>query len=127
MDVLQLSLLGVAGAWVVTDEARALRDIVFGAMTRWMARHRCGRALFADKAGLTEKQLSDQLTLKAPLNLWRLADVPGFRRDLLEELAHAEGCDVFERYRTKMILIVDRSARPMLKACLPGQVVKESA
>jgi len=106
--------IAFTAAWNPTDRSRALAHLV--ELTR--ERMQLTRAEFADQAGLTEKQLSDSLTLKRPMNLWRLADVADFFRVFLDVLAEAEGCLVFEKNLVSMILTVEQRPKPMARAAL---------
>jgi hypothetical protein len=66
-----LPLLFTSGAWIASDAARELADDI--ETTR--LRLRWTRKVMAGCMGLTEQQLSNQLTLKEPLNVYRLADL----------------------------------------------------
>jgi hypothetical protein len=103
------------GVWVASEKARTLRDLIEQTRTRMAL----NRQEFADLAGLTEKQLSDQLTLKAPLNIYRLADVSKFFYTLLFVLAEHYDCVVYPKHMVKLIVRVESQPRPMLKAELP--------
>ena len=111
------------GLWVATDESRRVRDVVLAAM----ARLGLARKVFADRANLSEKQLSDQLTMKQPLNLYRLADVPGFLRCFLFALAEVEHCSVYPNEQVTLVIHVHPHGRPMLKASLPPRKVEDVA
>lgn len=105
----------LGGAWVASPEARSLRDLVEATRKR-MDRE---RKVFCAQAGLTEQQYCDQMALRAPFNLWRLADVPGFFRAFLEVLAEQEACVVYPKAMVSLIVKVHETPRPMLSAHLP--------
>jgi hypothetical protein len=114
-------LLQLSAAWVATDAARARRDRLIAAMTRTNVT----RAEAAYYMRISEQQLSDQLALRHPLNLFRLCDLFQACPDL-EDAYAARGLE--ERgwcvLRDAAILrLVDAvqamTDRPMLKADLP--------
>jgi len=107
-------LPNMSAAWSPTDRSRALARLV----EETCQRMRMTRDDFADRAGMTSKQLSDALTQKRPLNLWRLANVAGFFRTFLEVVAEEENCVVFDKELVSMILTVEARPRPMAKATL---------
>lgn len=111
----------LGGAWTATDRSRRLSLLV----QRTFQRLGLSRKELEQHCGLTERQLSDQLTLKQPLNLWRLADVPGFLTTFLLVLAEAQGYVAYPAESVKLIVQVETSPRPMLKASLPPQREKE--
>lgn len=103
------------GAWVASDSSRRLSVLV----QRTFQRMDLSRKELEEHCGLSEKQLSDQLTLKHPLNLWRLADIPGFLRAFMLVLAEEEEHVAYPSERVRLIVQVVESPRPMLKASLP--------
>lgn len=108
-------------AWVATDKARTLRDLIEATRKRMGAE----RKAFCDAAGLTEQQYSDQMALRAPMNIFRLADVPGFLRVFLLVLAEHEGYVAFPKEAVSLIVKVQETPRPMLRAFGPYEKADE--
>ncbi len=116
-------LLQLSAAWVATDAARARRDRLILAMERTNV----SRAAAAFHMRISEQQLSDQLALRQPLNLFRLCDLFQACPDL-EDAYAARGLE--ERgWRVMkdaaLLRLVDAvqamtDRRPMLKSDLPS-------
>lgn len=111
------------GAWTASDRSRRLSVLV----QRTFQRMELTRKEQEAYTGLSEKQISDQLTLKQPLNLWRLADIPGFLRAFMLVLAEEHDHVAYPVERVKLIVQVQESPRPMLKAFVPTLRDEEKA
>ena len=97
----------IVGAWTPTDQSRRWARLVEEASRRMGF----NRDELAEQMGLTAKQLSDQLTQKQPLNLWRLSNVAGFLRKFCEVLAEQEGLLVLDRNLVSMVLTIEGKSR----------------
>lgn len=102
-------------AWVATERARWIRDLIEATRKRMGVE----RKAFCAQAGLTEQQYSDQIALRAPMNVFRLADVEDFWRTFLDVLAEHEDCLVVDKRYVSLIVKVQESPRPMLRADVP--------
>lgn len=113
-----------SAAWVVTDAARSRRDRLVAAMQQTST----SRAVAAYHMRISEQQLSDQLALRQPLNLFRLSDLFDAIPDI--EDAFCALCLQDRGWRVlrdvAILRLVDavqamtaEQKRPVLKASLP--------
>jgi hypothetical protein len=107
-----LCILPSAAAWEPSDRSRALARLI----EETRERMKLTRAQFAGELKLSERQLSDCLTLKRPFNVYRLGECAGFFRIFLDVLAEAEDCLVFEKKLVTLILTVESRPKVMAKA-----------
>lgn len=106
----------VGAAWVATQAAADLRDLIE------LARKRLGmeRKVLCGFAGLTEQNYADQINLRAPMNVFRLADVPGLLESLADVIQERRGNVVFPKDMVKLIVQVQHEPRPMLRVSSPA-------
>lgn len=98
-------LFACGAAWVASDAARRLAQDVD------LAIRRAGltRKQLEDVTGLNERKLSDCLTCKAPLNLFRLADLPDvFWRAFDEIRAERAGRLLLEKSLVRLVVHLDK-------------------
>jgi hypothetical protein len=110
-------MFGALTAWVPTDHSREMAALV----EETFRRLRMTRDQFADLAGLTIKQLSAQLCQQQPMNLWRLANVSGFRRMFAKVIAEQENLLCIE----KELVLLTVEQKPMAKASLDAHPQSE--
>lgn len=115
----------VVAAWAPTEPARCLALVIVAAS----ARCQLSRKEMADLMGLNEAQLSRQLALQEPMNVFRLAQLPGsWWASFVIELAKHHALCVIEDVRVGSLvtavqaLVATTPKKRMARASLPESV-----